>query len=278
MQIVIRAVCGMALAVSMLASQISPSVMARSAASDSIANLGGPTNAVFRIQPLSITAHVKTNLKKGGKLEFAFVADMDDTTAAVERWSMVKALDQFGSFSGLKTYDVEYRVSGSVTNATSSVATYDWRDARYHSTYMTFVHYDDLSTTHPTPPQRPVYLHLPKAGQKLLLVASQHLKTFFQGAVVDGTGPPMAAGHYMRTTNAAMVPGYLTDPVHGLGLPFETIQKEIRAGYTKHYSEGVFSIDAETNAITAFICKADGTKPAKVCGRAVIKKLMKRLK
>jgi hypothetical protein len=265
--------------------------LARPAGADPLANLGGPTDAIFPVQPLGLVARGAPNLHSGSRLKIVYFqrfvsavnGDMlNGQPGAAEAWSLVKALDQFGTFSNLSVLALPQQQLVPGTGATPGywqtiqVYSCDYRKATYRSPYLVFVHFDDLSTTHPTFPTRPVYLHLPKAAQKLLAQADRALAGVRTARYFPG--PPIIAGRYFREATDSLTNAFLLDPASAKPYSFAGLQNLIRAGYAKHYSPVVYAFDAEANAITALICKADGMKPKSVCRRAVIQKLVKKLR
>jgi hypothetical protein len=245
---------------------------------DTLANLGGTTNAVFPTRPLGLVAHGAPNLHAGSSVKLVYFSDVATGEWAAEAWSLVKALDQFGTFSNLSVISIPQQQFVPATGTTPDhfitvhVPSYDYRKATYRSPYLVFVHYDDLSTKRRLP--HPVYIHLPESARRLLARAYISLG---EPTVQWGwqAAPPTIIGHYYREGTDNLTNSFLKDPVRGTPYSFATLHRLIQAGYSRHYSEIVFAFDAETNAITALVCKADGDRPASVCGRSVIELLMK---
>lgn len=111
---------------------------ARHLASNCVTCLGAPmdivsTEAYF---PLSGFHRVPTFLHKGSTPELLFLGVEDSELSDIERWPVVKALDQFGSFSRVTPAK---RFCG---NASCSIASFDLTHAEYRSRYIAFVSRD----------------------------------------------------------------------------------------------------------------------------------------
>ncbi|HEX6506123.1 MAG TPA: hypothetical protein VF221_00675, partial [Chloroflexota bacterium] len=116
-------------------------------AANALVNLGKPveiqsTNAYF---PLSGFHRIGTSLRLQGKPELLFIGTLDpwDSRSAVERWSVVKALEQFGTLSNARALDRNCSLKELGPGACSK-PTFDWSHARYRSLYLTFAHTDVL--------------------------------------------------------------------------------------------------------------------------------------
>jgi hypothetical protein len=95
--------------------------------------------------------------------------------------------------------------------------------------------------------------------------------------------PLLAVGNYLSTGNNVAIWEDLGTRANAV-VPFSTIQESLKAGKPISVNSIgppaslITDFNAETNVITAFICHADGLRPSKVCGRAVIKKIFKHIK
>jgi len=252
------------------------------------ANLGPPTDAAPPYLPLDSFQRVGAPLYQGGKVELLFISSQGDAFAAAERWPIVKALGQFGNFSGLRP------AFSDLTRSCPGVPTYDFTHAVYRSRYITFVHrdlqgWDQKNRTNPNPP-----LQRLNAGE--LALFRRYGGVGLSPAVgvpnpayrLRHMYPPMelVGGYVMNDAYPAygsMVPGpggcivaYTEPPPESA---FGQIQSALLAGYRNHADRPyVFEIDVETNVITALICHADQRRPASVCGRRVIVEIMRHIK
>lgn len=62
------------------------------------------------------------------------------------------------------------------------------------------------------------------------------------------------------------------------GMSFTSIQSALRTGVDPKGSAVVEHVNAEATVITALICHGDAKKPTSVCGRPVIKTILKAMK
>ncbi len=252
------------------------------------ANLGPPTDAAPPYLPLDSFQRVGAPLYQGGKVELLFISSQSDAYAAAERWPIVKALGQFGTFSGLRP------AFSDLTRSCPGVPTYDFTHAAYRSRYITFIHrdlqgWDQKNRLNPNPPLQKL-----NAGE-LALFRRYGGIGLSPAAVVPNPAyrlrhmyPPMEllAGYVLNDAYPAygsMVPGpggcvgVYTEPASEPA--FERIQSALLAGYRNHSDRPyVFEIDVEANVITALICHADKGRPASVCHRRVITEIVKHIK
>jgi len=252
------------------------------------ANLGPPTDAAPPYLPLDSFQRVGAPLYQGGKVELLFISSQGDSYAAAERWPIVKALGQFGTFSGLRP------AFSDLTRSCPGVPTYDFTHAVYRSRYITFIHrdlqsWDQKNKANPNPP-----LQRLSAGELALLRRYGRVGLSPAAGVPDlayrlrHMYPPMEllGGYVMNDAYPAygsMVPGSggcivaYTEPAPESA--FGQIQSALLAGYRNHSDRPyVFEIDVEANVITALICHADKGRPASVCHRRVITGIMKHIK
>jgi hypothetical protein len=188
------------------------------------------------------------------KPALVFLGSQTDPFSATERWSIVKAFDQFGAFSGL-------RVGKGATGfgITAAVPSFDWTQAIYRSSYVLFEHSDGQ---HPT-----------RADQALY----QRYAHLFPTTEVGPYPLVFVGGYVMRGADVA--PGELAGP-QGQTLSFEEVQRAMQHGYGSgtHFIQYVYDLDAEANVITALICHADGKRPARVCTRPAIKTILREMR
>jgi hypothetical protein len=95
--------------------------------------------------------------------------------------------------------------------------------------------------------------------------------------------PLLAVGNYLSTGDNVAIWADLATPTNSV-VPFSTIQQSLQLGRPVVVNSIgppaslITDYNAEANVITAFMCHVDGLKPSKVCGRAVIKKILKHIK
>ena len=130
----------------------------RSATSAYAAVLGAPTNAA-PFSPIGQFFPAGSILWRGGKPELLFVGTAGCPYCAVERWSVVKALSQFGTFSGLEK-----------TDNGSGIPTYDLSQTRYRSPYVALV-VDDADLPPFNKAEAQLFLHADSQGGTPLVSA-----------------------------------------------------------------------------------------------------------
>ena len=270
------------------------------AASD-VTNLGATTTAV----PSSLASglgvrHLRTALRSGGKAELLFLGTLLDNGSTAERWPVVKALNQFGTLSGVSpviSRDCLYQVVALVPRLQcgpteehgfiTGLATFDWSHAVYHSRYLTFVHKDLIDQNlrmraKLSPLERSLFnRYVARSG------FNNYHDTVWHTAVdrptyQDGSRqfPLLAVGRYVETGNNVAISGDLNSSTGRLVLPFAAVQQSLMKGRAEGGAPATLVPDynAETNVITALICTADGLQPHTVCGRPVIRRILTALK
>jgi len=208
---------------------------------------------------------------------------------------VVKALDQFGTFSnvnpGTRTCSRDSIIGQDVCND----PTFNWAQARYHSRYLAFDHVDLLDQNGHAY-QRPSKRALALYNRYVRDRHPQHppnLKTDPYAAlstILSLMGSPrfplVAIGGYVQTSSQVIISGDFEQVLSGpqtaqgattrySGLPFDSIRSALASGTDPKNTHLVENVNAEANIITALICHADGSKPAKVCHRPTIKQILK---
>jgi hypothetical protein len=184
-------------------------------------------------------------LRAGSKPELLFIGAQYSPYSAAERWAVVKALGQFGTFSGLRTGESQSGQSGF-----QLLPTFDLLHARYRSAYVAFDHKD-----------------LEDRGGSPLQKLSREEAKLFDLYDPSRTIPLVLAGGYAMAGS-----GYSPGDIQGRS--FDTIQKALQRGAPDGY---VQEINAETNAITALLCRADGAVPRAACGRRSVREISRYL-
>lgn len=209
------------------------------------ASLGKPT-ADLPGGPTGQFHYVGQVVRQGSKPELVFIGALYCPFCAAERWPMVKALDQFGNFSGVRSTTNRAGESGF-----GAIPTFDLTHARYASPYVAL----DARDTQDQ-----------QFNQLQTLTAAE------QGLVnrddPQGSIPLVVVGGYAMTGS-----GYSPSDIDGK--TFSAVQHALRRGDTARYAP---DINAEANVITALICHADGERPSSVCGRSTIRHLTARLR
>lgn len=199
------------------------------------ASLGAPTSAVPS-SPLGNFTKVGPMVRQQGKLQLLFVGALYCPHCAVERWAIIKALSQFGTFSHIK----------STTNG-SGVPTFDLTGAQYTSRYVAFDHKD-----------------IEDQSYKKLQTLSPDENATFQRLDPSGGIPLVSVGGYAMS-------GSPIDPAELSGQSFDTIQHGLKGGSSQ---AATTDINAEANVLTGLICHADGMKPGAACNRPTIQHIV----
>jgi hypothetical protein len=271
----------------------------------SITDLGKPTNSLPPRNPLSEFRHISTALKSHGLPEVLFVGTLVDDESAAERWPLVKALDQFGTLTGVAATSSASCNTASGTLVTAQNVhcldpdkfpgkpTYDFSQAHYHSRYVTLVSKDLID--------RGQHLHqiLSRTEEALFdryarfpgsstWTDSVWQTALYSGGFTTQNGargfPLLVIGSYQSSAAEVAIPGDLEPVVSSIPLAFPVIQQSLQRGKsvgdrrTGAPPTLVQDYNAEANVITALICHADGSKPTSVCGRAVIKTALKHVR
>jgi len=268
----------------------------------SITNLGPPTNARPQFPPTGGFHRVKTTLTSHGLPELLFIGTLIEPKSAGERWAVVKALNQFGTLSNVSavvTRSCSYPNEQPATQAqcdpavmrgfVTGVATYDWSHAVYHSRYLVFVHKDLIDQNLQmrqtlTPLERSLFTRT-----VAFTGYSNWHDTVWHTAIDEQSGgnqsgrqrfPLVAISRYLQSDAEVAIYGDLSDVAGRLNLPFATIQQSLQKGRAQGTASPSLITDynAEANLLTAFICHADGLKPAKVCHRSVIRSILKHIR
>jgi hypothetical protein len=205
------------------------------------AGLGAPTSDVAS-PPTGAFNYVGAPLYQGGKPELLFIGAQYCPHCAGQRWAIVKALDQFGTFSNVT----------SSANDDGTIPTFNLHDATYTSNYVAFDHKDLEDRSH-----------------NPLDTLSPDEQAIFNRLDPSGGIPLIAVGGY-----ALLGDGYDLSLIQGK--PFNAVQQAMQRG--SRSDPLVSAVNGETNSITAFICHADRMQPHTVCNRPVIRSIVSQLR
>lgn len=251
---------------------------AHSHALDNIGDLGKPGPDVpGTYDTLENFAKIGANFRVGHKVEFILFDTSWDNISAASRWAVVKALEQFGTWSGLREGQASLPLNypqpgyspGSTVPGEPPYATYDLSHARYHSPYVVFTHRVVQSK---------------KNGPRLALPRRE--ATVFARIL---RMPPVPAPEVNSPNAVAALPavilgrygmhGPLTVPydLTGRDLParFVQVQKLIQGG--DRFEPGT-QANLFTNVVSAFVCYQDGRVPRFVCNRGPVRNVLRRIR
>jgi Domain of unknown function (DUF929) len=212
---------------------------AAASTSPAIADLGAQTSAIAS-PPANGFTRVGAPLYQNGKPELLFIGAQYCPHCAGQRWPVVKALSQFGTFSGLR----------STSSSEAAIPTFDLTRATYASKYVSFDHKDVEDQNH-----------------SALQALDGTEQTMFNRYDSTGSIPLVLVGGYASVGDA-----YNLADIDGKS--FGSVQHALQRN---DGSPIVADINAEANALTAFLCHADGMKPGSVCGRASIRTIVRSL-
>ena len=183
------------------------------------------------------------------KSYFLYVGGQFCPFCAAERWSLVKALSRFGTWSGLSS---DQSSDGSVVaEPFLNIPTYNFINAKYKSDYISFAHKET-------------------ADRQGRLIKREEL-TDFEKQWNDkynprGTVPFLFLGGKYVQVSAGYSPALLT------GKNFEEVKRNIDQNNTSEAY--VLAINKEADIITAYLCKATGNQPASICNKPEIATLV----
>lgn len=286
-------------------------------AASSILDLGKPTTSVVSNAnfPLSGFRRTKLALRSHGLPELLWIGTAwpGDGASNTERWSLTKALEQFGTLSGVTPAtpvcgpprNISLHRPDMVTPC--SAPTFDWSHARFTSKYLVFVHkdlldHDGMVFQRLTVVEQKVFDRYVRAapGSGPLSVGQSVYNVLSPSEGSSHVFPLISVGGYLQTLSQVPLFGdfapdssfYVTqDHDYRQGftvLPFTYLYSSYSISKVESAlvsgtppapnSTMIADVNAEANVITALICHADGGKPANVCGRSVIKALLKHVK
>lgn len=285
-----------------------------------VTNLGGPaniesTNAYF---PLSGFHRMKGGVHQSGKPVLLFVGSQGPSLQSInaERWPVVKALDQFGTLSGVSPVERQCTTvpNGMFKGQTAcTIPTFDLSQARYRSRYLVFVSRDLLREERGrlvpfqrlSPAEQALFDRYARAshpqcgsgtGQHFARHPCSYVE-MVQATIApqqigsQRTLPLIVTGGYEQTVSQDLgwpdfahpiaytpPPGRIVYAENDQRLPFETVHQALLHGKDPPASHLVEDVNAEANVITALICHADGRQPVSICGRPAIRAILKYVK
>lgn len=206
----------------------------------------GQQQAPTPSQPLGYFKKVASEpLAVDGKPYFLYVGAQFCPFCAAERWSLVKALSNFGTWSGLGP-----DTSADEEAGFSRISTYSFVNARYESQYISFGHKETADRN-----GRPI------PGQEL----TDFEKQWFNRYDPRGGVPFLFFnGQYVQLTSG-FSPSLLS------GKTYEQVRTDVESGANAPY---VAAINREADIITAYLCKATANRPSDICTKPEIASLV----
>jgi hypothetical protein len=267
-------------------------------AAGSIVDLGKPSNDIISFLPLAGFRHAGPVLRSGKLPELLVIGTQEDPLSGSARWPIVKALDQFGRLTGVTaSASTACRLASVAGTCFTSVPTFDWSHAHYASRYIAFVHrdltdgaghlYQRLSPAELALFYRYAAIRRQAYAQTVKATVENTDGTLRIGATDARKLPLVSIGGYLRIgvgpltvgdfeSTAALQSSPQPIPI----IPFSTVQEALLRGKPGGAVTAMLLTDtnAEANALIALICHADGRKPAAVCGRSVIRQILRNAK
>ena len=235
---------------SALASVVAKTTTVPASTLNSVGSGGGAVSAT----PMTIKGNPAA-LTSGGKPEMLYMGAEYCPYCAAERWSMIVALNRFGTFSGLATVHSGVKDGAGEAEPYPSTPTWTFVNANYTSKYLTFTPVE-MQTNIPDPSNGSyTNLQTPTAAQDALInkydVAPYTSET---GAI-----PFIDFGNKYLIIGASYNPGVLS------GLSWSTIATDLH----NPSSPVAQAVNGTANYITAAICKMTGNQPASACTSVV---------
>src|SRR5579872_409260 len=203
-----------------------------------VASALGPMTASVPSGSTGNFQRVSTPLQQGSKAVLLFIGAQYCPFCGAERWAVVKALGRFGTWSHLSQGH-----SSSGEAGFNSLPTFDLLRSRYTSRYVIFDHKDVADN----------------AGNTLQKLDAQEQR-LFNSYDSSGSIPLVYVDGYAMT-------GSDYSPAELQGKSFSDVQRQLQQNGKAIY---VKDVNAEANLLTAFLCRADGNHPARVCGAGVV--------
>jgi thiol-disulfide isomerase/thioredoxin len=218
---------------------------------DTIGNGGGAVTA----KPAAITGG--TALTANGKPEMLYMGAEYCPYCAAERWSMIVALNRFGTFSGLSTVHSASVNGAGGTEPYPNTPTWTFHGATYTSKYLTFTPVE-METNIPDKSNGGyTNLETPTKDQQALL--NKYDVPPYVPAGSNGAIPFIDFGNKYLVAGASYNPQLLS------GLSWAQIASDLK----NPDSAVAKAIGGTANYITATICKMTGDQPASACTPAV---------
>ncbi len=188
-------------------------------------------------------------LELAGKPEVLSVGLESCPACAIERWGLIVALSQFGTFTNL-------RLGESAAGRPPFVPSFTFSGASYASPYLSFGAVEVSSD-----------LPAPGGGFRTLDRLTPAQGRLLRGLDARGIAPFVDVGNQFTDVGATVSP----DVAHGLSW------SQLAASVGRPRTSAGQAIAASAEIFTAEICRATGSQPSSVCGSAVVQTYSNRL-
>ncbi len=202
------------------------------------------------------------SLRIEGKPELFYFGAEGCPFCGVQRWSMVVALAQFGTFSTLPV-----SVSSPI-DYDHSTHTLTFYGSRFKSSYVAFVPVEGY-TNQPGEPTCNGEPSFPWTILQTPTPAEQELISAYDGYEGCPYGIP-----FLDVANTWSTIGSYPDPGVIAGLSWQ----QIAATLSNPASRAGQALDAGAEIITAQICEVDGGQPTRVCSSSVVRRYQEEVK
>ena len=236
---------------SALASVVSDVTGVPASTLDKIGDGGGAVTA----KPSAITGGKA--LTANGKPEVLYMGAEYCPYCAAERWSMIVALNRFGTFSGLSTVHSSSVNGSGGTEPYPNTPTWTFHGSTYTSKYVTFTPVE-METNIPDKSNGGyTNLETPTKDQQALL--NKYDVPPYVPSGSNGAIPFIDFGNKYLIAGASYNPQVLT------GLSWAQIASDLK----NPDSDVAKAIGGSANYMTAVICKMTGDQPASACTSAI---------
>ena len=196
-------------------------------------------------------------LTSGGKPEMLYMGAEYCPYCAAERWSMIVALNRFGTFSGLSATHSAAKNGAGQPEPFPNTATFTFYRSTYTSKYLTFTTVE-MNTNIPDPSTGGyTNLQTPTSEQQALMTkwnAPPYVPSGYQGSI-----PFIDFGNKYMISGASYNPQVLAGKTWA----------QISAALHDPSSQIAQAVNGTANYITAAICKLTGNQPATACTSVV---------
>jgi len=194
-------------------------------------------------------------LTSGGKPEMLYMGAEYCPYCAAERWSMIVALNRFGTFSGLATVHSGIKDGAGEAEPDPSTPTWTFVNATYTSKYLTFTSVEMQTNIPDASNGSYTTLQTPTAAQNALITKLDAAPYTTEAGAI----PFIDFGNKDLIIGASYNPGVLS------GLSWSTVATDLH----NPSSPVAQAVDGTANYITAAICKMTGNQPASACTSVV---------
>ena len=194
-------------------------------------------------------------LTSGGKPEMLYMGAEYCPYCAAERWSMIVALNRFGTFSGLATVHSGIKDGAGEAEPDPNTPTWTFVNAKYTSKYLTFTPVEMQTNVPDASNGSYTTLQTPTAAQNTLIDKLDAAPYTTEAGAIP----------FIDFGNKDLIIGASYNPQVLSGLSWSTIATDL----SNPSSPVAKAVDGTANYITAAICNMTGNQPASACTSVV---------